>query len=74
MRSWLDAERFQYNHYYRLMEENCDWKTATPSEISCGWSPELHKIRPRLAKQNTWYQQEIGPGLRMTAVQGVQDI
>ena len=41
MRLWLDAEkRFQYGHYYRLMKENCDWKTATPSEISCGLSPQ----------------------------------
>ena len=34
----------------------------------------LHKITPRLAKQNIWYEEAIGPGLRMTAVQGVQDI
>ena len=41
VRSWLDAERrFQYGHYYRLKEENCDWKSATPSEFSCGWSPQ----------------------------------
>ena len=33
-----------------------------------------HKIRPRLAKQNTWYRQAIGPGLRMTAVQCVSSI
>ena len=41
VRPWLDAERrFKYGYYYRLMEENCDWKTATPSEISCGWRPQ----------------------------------
>ena len=41
VRHWLDAEnRFQYGHYYRLMENYCDWKTATPSDISCGWSPQ----------------------------------
>ena len=34
----------------------------------------LHIIRPSLAEQNTWYQQAIGPGLRITAVQCVQDI
>ena len=35
VRPWLDAERrFQYAHYFHLVEENCDWKTATPSEIS----------------------------------------
>ena len=42
--AWLDAERrFQDGHYYRLMEENCDWKTAIPSEISYGWSPQCLK-------------------------------
>ena len=28
----------------------------------------LQRIRPRLAKQNTWYRQEIGPDPIMTAI------
>ena len=51
MRPWLDAERrFQYGHYYRLMEENCDWKTGTPWMEPAMFDELLHKIRPRLAK------------------------
>ena len=34
----------------------------------------LHRIRPRLAKQNAWFRQAIGHELRMTTVQYVQRV
>ena len=48
---------------FRLMEENCDLKTKSLLEISCGWSSQCLMSYCTIAdKQNTWYRQAIGPG------------
>ena len=79
MRPWLDADRrLQYGHFYRLMEESRledgdSFRNFLRMEPAM-FDELLHRIRPRIFKQNTWYQQAIDPGLRMITVLYVLDI
>ena len=70
MRPWLHSERrLQFGHFYRLMEElrledGGSFRNFLRMEPAM-FDELLHRIRPRIAKQDTWYRQAIDPGLKL---------
>ena len=67
VRPWLHSERrLQFGHFYRLMEELRDGDSFRNFlRMEPAMFDELpHRIRPRIAKQDTWYCQAIEPGIK----------
>ena len=70
VRPWLHSERrLQFGHFYRLMEElrledGGSFRNFLRMEPAM-FDELLHRIRPRKAKQDTWYLQAIDPGLKL---------
>ena len=70
VRPWLHSERrLQFGHFYRLMEElrledGDSFRNFLNMEPAM-FDVLLHRIRPRIAKQYTWYRQAIEPGIKL---------
>ena len=73
MRPWLHSERrLQFGNFYRLMEElrledGDSFRNSLLMEPAM-FDELLHRIRPRIAKQDTWYPQAIDPGLKLALI------
>ena len=58
MRHWLHSERrLQFGNFYQLR----NFLRMEPAMFD----KLLHRIRPRIAKQDTWYRQAIEPGIKL---------